>query len=208
MMPELAPEAGVTEALKASDPMEMGGFDEHLQGAGGGSDSRGADLRITEHFARGGQFWSFFPTEAEQITAIEEVESAQAPLRFFRFSGALLISCRGLGGNETMVIAAALFQKQKPGDVAAAAKHLPRRQRLQNPGGRVSAWYAVTASTSPRQERGVCAHRMVIAWQDAAVRISQLMDSGAYASNVEFAEAGQHERMQIARAPLVSENTT
>lgn len=40
----------------------------------------------------------------------------------------------------------------------------------------------------------------VIAWQDAAARISQLMDSGAYASNVELAEAGQHERMQLAQA--------
>ena len=40
----------------------------------------------------------------------------------------------------------------------------------------------------------------VITWQDAAVRISQLMDSGAYASNVELAEAGQHERMQLAQA--------
>lgn len=40
----------------------------------------------------------------------------------------------------------------------------------------------------------------VIAWQDAAAHISQLMDSGAYASNVELAEAGQHERMQLAQA--------
>ena len=63
-------------------PNEMGGPDEHLQGAGGGSDSRGADLRITEHPARGGQL-SFFPTEAEQIASIEEAESvAQTPFAF------------------------------------------------------------------------------------------------------------------------------
>ena len=40
----------------------------------------------------------------------------------------------------------------------------------------------------------------VITWQDAAAHISELMDSGAYASNVELAEAGQHERMQLAQA--------
>ena len=40
----------------------------------------------------------------------------------------------------------------------------------------------------------------VITWKDAAARISQLMDNGAYASNVELAEAGQHERMQLAQA--------
>ena len=122
--------AGSAEPLRADDaeagvggrsdgsaesprPNEMGGPDEHLQGAGGGSDSRGADLRITEHPARGGQL-SFFPTEAEQITAIEEAESAQTPFAF-SVSQAQLDHVLRLGGNEddTRMVIAAAFQKQK-----------------------------------------------------------------------------------------------
>lgn len=99
---------------------EMGGPDEHLQGAGGGSDSRGADLRITEHPARGGQL-SFFPTEAEQITAIEEAESAQAPFAF-SVSQAQLDHVLRLGGNSdnTRMVIAAAFQKQKSTEDIAA----------------------------------------------------------------------------------------
>ena len=62
-------------------------------------------------------------------------------------------------------------------------------------------WYAVDGiHIAPGRSAEYVRTAQVIAWQDAAVRISQLMDSGAYASNVELAEAGQHERMQLAQA--------
>ena len=184
-------------------PNEMGGPDEHLQGAGGGSDSRGADLRITEHPARGGQL-SFFPTEAEQITAIEEAESAQTPFAF-SVSQAQLDHVLRLGGNSDaprMVIAAA-FQKQKSlEDVAALLQNtFHGGSGFKTPEGELSAWYAVDGiHIAPGRSAEYVRTAQVIAWQDAAVRISQLMDSGAYASNVELAEAGQHERMLLAQA--------
>ena len=182
---------------------EMGGPDEHLQGAGGGSDSRGADLRITEHPARGGQL-SFFPTEAEQITAIEEAESAQAPFAF-SVSQAQLDHVLRLGGNEddTRMVIAAAFQKQKSvGDVAALLQStFHGGNGFKTPEGELSAWYAVDGiHIAPGRSAEYVRTAQVIAWQDAAVRISELMDSGAYASNVELAEAGQHERMQLAQA--------
>ena len=182
---------------------EMGGLDEHLQGAGGGSDSRGADLRITEHPARGGQL-SFFPTEAEQITAIEEAESAQAPFAF-SVSQAQLDHVLRLGGNEddTRMVIAAAFQKQKSvGDVAALLQStFHGGNGFKTPEGELSAWYAVDGiHIAPGRSAEYVRTAQVIAWQDAAVRISELMDSGAYASNVELAEAGQHERMQLAQA--------
>ena len=184
-------------------PNEMGGPDEHLQGAGGGSDSRGADLRITEHPARGGQL-SFFPTEAEQITAIEEAESAQAPFAF-SVSQAQLDHVLRLGGNEddTRMVIAAAFQKQKSvGDVAALLQStFHGGNGFKTPEGELSAWYAVDGiHIAPGRSAEYVRTAQVIAWQDAAVRISELMDSGAYASNVELAEAGQHERMQLAQA--------
>ena len=183
---------------------EMGGPDEHLQGAGGGSDSRGADLRITEHPERGGQL-SFFPTEAEQITAIEEAESvAQTPFAF-SVSQAQLDHVLRLGGNEddTRMVIAAAFQKQKSvEDIAALLQStFHGGNGFKTPEGELSAWYAVDGiHIAPGRSAEYVRSAQVIAWQDAAAHISQLMDSGAYASNVELAEAGQHERMQLAQA--------
>ena len=183
---------------------EMGGPDEHLQGAGGGSDSRGADLRITEHPARGGQL-SFFPTEAEQITSIEEAESvAQTPFAFSVSQAQLDLVLR-LGGNEddTRMVIAAAFQKQKSTeDIAALLQNtFHGGNGFKTPEGELSVWYAVDGiHIAPGRSAEYVRSAQVITWQDAAVRISQLMDSGAYASNVELAEAGQHERMQLAQA--------
>ena len=189
---------------ESSRPNEMGGLDEHLQGAGGGSDSRGADLRITEHPARGGQL-SFFPTEAEQITAIEEAESvAQTPFAFSA-SQAQLDHVLRLGGNadNTRMVIAAAFQKQKSTeDIAALLQStFHGGNGFKTPEGELSAWYAVDGiHIAPGRSAEYMRSAQVIAWQDAAAHISQLMDSGAYASNVELAEAGQHERMQLAQA--------
>ena len=184
-------------------PIDVGGPDEHLQGAGRGDHPQRADLRITEHPARGGQL-SFFPTEAEQITAIEEAESAQTPFAF-SVSQAQLDHVLRLGGNsdDTRMVIAAAFQKQKPTeDLAALLQNtFHGGNGFKTPEGELSAWYAVDGiHIAPGRSAEYVRTAQVIAWQDAAVRISQLMDSGAYASNVELAEAGQHERMQLAQA--------
>ena len=190
-------------SAESQRPDEMGGPDEHLQGAGRGDYSGRANLRITEHPARGGQL-SFFPTEAEQITAIEEAESAQTPFAF-SVSQAQLDHVLRLGGNEDdarMVIAAA-FQKQKSTeDIAALLQStFHGGNGFKTPEGELSAWYAVDGiHIAPGRSAEYVRSAQVIAWQNAAVRISELMDSGAYASNVELAEAGQHERMQLAQA--------
>ena len=213
--------AGSAEPLRADDagaggggrsdgepesprPNEMGGPDERLQGAGRGDYSGRADLRITEHPARGGQL-SFFPTEAEQITAIEEAESvAQTPFAF-SVSQEQLDHVLRLGGNEdnTRMVIAAAFQKQKSTeDIAALLQStFHGGNGFKTPEGELSAWYAVDGiHIAPGRSAEYMRSAQVIAWQDAAAHISQLMDSGAYASNVELAEAGQHERMQLAQA--------
>ena len=213
--------AGSAEPLRADDagaggggrsdgsaesprPNEMGGLDERLQGAGRGDHPQRADLRITEHPAQGGQL-SFFPTEAEQITSIEEAESvAQTPFAF-SVSQAQLDHVLRLGGNSdnTRMVIAAAFQKQKSTeDIAALLQStFHGGNGFKTPEGELSAWYAVDGiHIAPGRSAEYVRTAQVIAWQDAAVRISELMDSGAYASNVELAEAGQHERMQLAQA--------
>ena len=185
-------------------PDEMGGPDEHLQGAGRGDHPQRADLRITEHPTRGGQL-SFFPTEAEQIASIEEAESvAQTPFAF-SVSQAQLDHVLRLGGNEddTRMVIAAAFQKQKSTeDIAALLQStFHGGNGFKTPEGELSVWYAVDGiHIAPGRSAEYVRTAQVIAWQDAAAHISQLMDSGAYASNVELAEAGQHERMQLAQA--------
>ena len=209
-----APEAGTDDAgadavggrdgsAESPRPNEMGGPDEHLQGAGRGDHPQRADLRISEPPTRGGQL-SFFPTEAEQITAIEEAESAQAPFAF-SVSQAQLDHVLRLGGNEddTRMVIAAAFQKQKSTeDIAALLQNtFHGGNGFKTPEGELSAWYAVDGiHIAPGRSAEYVRSAQVIAWQDAAAHISQLMDSGAYASNVELAEAGQHERMQLAQA--------
>ena len=183
---------------------EMGGLDEHLQGAGRGDHPQRADLRITEHPARGGQL-SFFPTEAEQITAIEEAESVAHTPFAFSVSQAQLDHVLRLGGNsdDTRMVIAAAFQKQKSvEDIAALLQNtFHGGNGFKTPEGELSVWYAVDGiHIAPGRSAEYVRSAQVIAWQDAAARISQLMDSGAYASNVELAEAGQHERMQLAQA--------
>ena len=190
-------------SAESQRPDEMGGPDEHLQGAGRGDYSGRANLRITEHPARGGQL-SFFPTEAEQITAIEEAESAQTPFAF-SVSQAQLDHVLRLGGNEDdarMVIAAA-FQKQKSTeDIAALLQStFHGGNGFKTPEGELSAWYAVDGiHIAPGRSAEYVRSAQVIAWQDAAARISELLDSGAYAANVELAEAPGHERAELAQA--------
>ena len=110
-----------------------------------------------------------------------------------------------LGGNSdnTRMVIAAAFQKQKSTeDVAALLQStFHGGNGFKTPEGELSAWYAADGiHIAPGRSAEYVRSAQVIAWQDAAVRISQLMDSGAYASNVELAEAGQHERMQLAQA--------
>ena len=110
-----------------------------------------------------------------------------------------------LGGNEddTRMVIAAAFQKQKSTeDIAALLQNtFHGGNGFKTPEGELSAWYATDGiHIAPGRSAEYVRSAQVIAWQDAAARISQLMDSGAYASNVELAEAGQHERMQLAQA--------
>ena len=110
-----------------------------------------------------------------------------------------------LGGNEddTRMVIAAAFQKQKSAeDIAALLQStFHGGNGFKTPEGELSAWYAVDGiHIAPGRSAEYVRSAQVIAWQDAAAHISQLMDSGAYASNVELAEAGQHERMQLAQA--------
>ena len=73
MMPQLAEAAGATEALKAADPMQWVGPDEHLQSPGRGNSDGGTYQQLT---------LNLFLSEAEQIQQIDEAESVKTPSAF------------------------------------------------------------------------------------------------------------------------------
>ena len=184
-------------------PNEMGRPDERLQGAGRGDHPQRADLRISEHPARGGQL-SFFPSEAEQIASIEEAESAQTPFAF-SVSQEQIDHVLRLGGNadDARMVIAAAFQKQKPmGEVAALLRQtFHGGDGFKLDGTELSAWYAEDGiHIAPGRSAEHIRSAQVIAWQDAAARISELLEQGEYTANVELAEAPGHERAELAQS--------
>ena len=204
---------------------EVGGADEHLQGTSRGDHSQRADLRLTlaepEPQAYGnalvegaqlnsayiptkGEQLSLFPTEAEQIAHIEEAESIKLPSAF-SFTQEQIDHVLRLGGNsdDTRMVIAAAFQKKKSIEEIAVIlrQEFHGGNGLKTPSAEFSAWYADDGIHLAFGRKAEYAREVqVITWQDAADRISQLIDSGVYASNVELAEAEGHERIQLAQS--------
>ena len=184
----------------------LGGADEHLQSPGGGSDSERADLQLS--LTRGEQL-SLFPTEAEQIAYIAEAESAtqftnelQHPSAF-SFGQEEIDHVLRLGGNSdnTRMVVASAFQKQKPlEDIAAVLKReFHGGNGFKTEKTEFAAWYAddgIHLSFGRSAEHEPKAQ--IISWQDAASRISQLLENGEYASNVELDETAGMEQRQLA----------
>ena len=96
---------------------------------------------------------------------------------------------------------AAEFSKQKPlEDRAAFLKALYHGGNgLITDNGRFSAWYGddgihIATGDTSRYLRSA----QVIGWADAAERIEELLDGGAFATNLEVTEAPRNERLRVA----------
>ena len=153
--------------------------------------------------APAGAQMSFFPSEAEQIQSIAEAESV-TPSAFSMFiSQDDIDHILRAGGNADaarMKIAAEV-SKQKPlEDCAAFLKALYYGGNgLITDNGRLSAWYGddgihIATGDTSRYLRSA----QVIGWADAAERIEELLDGGAFATNLEVTEAPRYERLGIA----------
>ena len=146
---------------------------------------------------------SFFPSEAEQIQSIAEAESV-TPSAFSMFISQNDIDhILRAGGNAdaARMKIAAEFSKQKPlEDRAAFLKALYHGGNgLITDNGRLSAWYGddgihIATGDTSRYLRSA----QVIGWADAAERIEELLDGGAFATNLEVTEAPRYERLGIA----------
>ena len=153
--------------------------------------------------APAGAQMSFFPSEAEQIQSIAEAESV-TPSAFSMFiSQDDIDHILRAGGNAdaARMKIAAEFSKQKPlEDRAVFLKKLYYGGNgLITDNGRFSAWYGddgihIATGDTSRYLRSA----QVIGWADAAERIEELLDGGAFATNLEVTEAPHYERLGIA----------
>ena len=190
-------------SAESQRPDEVGRADEHAESAGRGNDPHGTGVQLNMFDAPAGAQMSFFPSEAEQIQSIAEAESV-TPSAFSMFiSQDDIDHILRAGGNAdaARMKIAAEFSKQKPlEDRAAFLKALYHGGNgLITDNGRLSAWYGddgihIATGDTSRYLRSA----QVIGWADAAERIEELLDGGAFATNLEITEAPRYERLGIA----------
>ena len=199
-------DAGTDEAKRrdggaeSERPDDVDGTHEQPQKPGRGNHPHRTDSRIT------GQLTLFdvglFPTEQEQIAIIDEAESVKPTPFAFSFAQSDIDDVLRLASNteDTRMVIAAAFQKQKPAEEIAELlqKEYHGGAGMKSVNGEFSVWYAedgihLAKGRSARYSRSA----QVISWEAAVERIGQLMDDGRYASNVELAEAELHERTEL-----------
>ena len=219
------PEAGADDAgadevggrdgsVESQRPVEMGGTDEQLQGAGGRDHSERTGVQLTNDAPEAepaqpaaAYQMSLFPTEAEQIAYIDTAESVNStPSAFSMFiSQDDIDHILRTGGNadDARMKIAAEFSKQKPiEDRAAFLKNLYYGGNgLITENGRFSAWYGddgihIAKGDAVRHLRSA----QLISWTGAAERVEELLDGGTFATNLEVTEAPRYERLSIAVA--------
>ena len=219
------PEAGADDAgadevggrdggAESPRPDEMGGADEHLQGAGRGDHPQRAGVQLTNDAPEAepaqppipqAYQLSLFPTEEEQIAYIAEAES-YAPSAFSMSIPQSdidhILRMEGNADYARMKIATEFSKGKGVEEIAAflqSSFHGGNGVVTEN--GRYSAWYAedgihIANGDAPRYLTSA----KVVSWQDAAARISELLEQGEYATNVELAEAPGHERTELAQS--------
>ncbi len=191
---------GGTESRR---PDEVDGADEHPQSTSRGSDPQGTGVQLNQLDAPAGEQLSFFPTEAEQIQYITEAESVTNTPFAFSFAQEEIDHFLRLGSNadhHRQKIAAEFSKQKSAPENAEYLKNLFYGGNGIKIGEKsISAWYAEDGIHLAKGSTArYSATAQVISWQDAAERISQLLDAGQYATNVELAEAQGHERELIA----------
>lgn len=184
-------------------PDEMGGADEQPESPGGGSDSDGADLRLTDKPPIRGEQFTFFPTEAQQIAYIAEAESAEIAPSAFSMPQKYIDQFLRYGSNtENHLTRIAIeYAKQQPKDdlVDFLEKTYHGGYGLQFGTTKVCAWYSedgmhIAYGSAARYARNA----QILSWENVAVRVGELLEQGQFATNVELAECGTFEKRQLA----------
>ena len=219
------PEAGADDAgadevggrdggAESPRPDEMGGADEQPESAGRGDHPQRAGIQLTDDTPEAepaqppipqAYQLSLFPTEEEQIAYIAEAESYTPSAFSMSIPQSDIDHILRMEGNADyarMKIATEFSKGKSVEEIAAflqSSFHGGNGVVTEN--GRYSAWYAedgihIANGDAARH----LASAKVVSWQEAAERISELLEQGEYAANVELAEAPGHERAELAQA--------
>ena len=193
---------------------EMGGADEQSEGAGGGDHSQRAGVQLTNDAPEAepaqppipqAYQLSLFPTEDEQIAYIAEAESYTPSAFSMSIPQSDIDHILRMEGNTDyarMKIATEFSKGKSAEEIAAflqSSFHGGNGVVTEN--GRYSAWYADDGIHIANGDAArYLTSAKVVSWQEAAARISELLEQGEYATNVELAEAPGHERAELAQS--------
>ena len=219
------PEAGADDAgadevggrdggAESPRPDEMGGADEHLQGAGRGDHPQRAGVQLTNDAPEAepaqppipqAYQLSLFPTEEEQIAYIAEAESYTPSAFSMSIPQSDIDHILRMEGNADyarMKIATEFSKGKSVEEIAAFLQSsFHGGNGIVTENGRYSAWYAEDGIHIANGDAArYLTSAKVVSWQEAAERIGQLLEQGEYAANVELAEAPGHERAELAQA--------
>jgi len=180
-------------------PDEVDRADEQPESAGGGNHPERADIQLNPVQL------SLFPTEAEQIAQIDEAENARKASFAFSLSQEHLDMVLQSGSNKenSRLRIAAEFIKGKP--VSEIADFL-RQEYVGGKGFRtepddISVWFTNEGIRAYRFDTARYVNdAQLIQWEDAALRIGELLEQGRYMTNVELVEVDGYERTQLAQA--------
>ena len=195
-------------------PDEMGGADEQPESAGGGDHPQRAGVQLTNDAPEAepaqppipqAYQLSLFPTEEEQIAYIAEAESYTPSAFSMSIPQADIDHILRMEGNADyarMKIATEFSKGKSVEEIAAflqSSFHGGNGVVTEN--GRYSAWYAEDGIHIANGDAArYLTSAKVVSWQEAAARISELLEQGEYATNVELAEAPGHERAELAQS--------
>ena len=195
-------------------PDEMGGADEQPESAGRGDHPQRAGVQLTNDAPEAepaqppipqAYQLSLFPTEEEQIAYIAEAESCTPSAFSMSIPQADIDHILRMEGNADyarMKIATEFSKGKSVEEIAAflqSSFHGGNGVVTEN--GRYSAWYAEDGIHIANGDAArYLTSAKVVSWQEAAARISELLEQGEYAANVELAEAPGHERAELAQA--------
>ena len=195
-------------------PDEMGGADEQPESAGRGDHPQRAGVQLTNDAPEAepaqppipqAYQLSLFPTEEEQIAYIAEAESYMPSAFSMSIPQADIDHILRMEGNADyarMKIATEFSKGKSVEEIAAflqSSFHGGNGVVTEN--GRYSAWYAEDGIHIANGDAArYLTSAKVVSWQEAAERISELLEQGEYATNVELAEAPGHERTELAQS--------
>ena len=219
------PEAGADDAgadevggrdggAESPRPDEMGGADEQPESAGRGDHPQRAGVQLTNDAPEAepaqppipqAYQLSLFPTEEEQIAYIAEAESYTPSAFSMSIPQADIDHILRMEGNADyarMKIATEFSKGKSVEEIAAFLQSsFHGGNGVVTESGRYSAWYADDGIHIANGDAArYLTSAKVVSWQEAAARISELLEQGEYAANVELAEAPGHERAELAQA--------